>query len=136
MFWTQLMSMVNGIKNVKKNYKINCSRAMSIVGIRIFQPWFQFEPFFRMTKYHKRRERTTSDMRSFIKDVLRKRMQELNATEEVENNSYGDKRIRIFIDELIKLSVEEKCFSEEEMISETLTMLIAVSFNIIELCHP
>lgn len=72
--------------------------------------------------------RTTSDMRSFIKGILQNRILELkNVADPEKSDECGEKQLRIFIDECIKLTVEQNCFSEEEMISESLTMLIAVS---------
>lgn len=65
-------------------------------------------------------------MRSFLKDVLRKRIVELSQTDQSQKKDDNEKRLRIFIDEIIQLAHEEKCFSEEEMISEALTMLLAV----------
>lgn len=66
-------------------------------------------------------------MRSFIKDVLRKRVVELKSIDQAPKKDDYEKRLRIFIDEIIQLSIEQKCFTEEEMISESLTMLLAVS---------
>lgn len=71
---------------------------------------------------------TTGGMRSFIQDVLRKRMVALNSIDQTPKKDDYEKRLRIFIDEIILLSIEQKCFTEEEMISESLTMLLAVSF--------
>lgn len=65
-------------------------------------------------------------MRAFIMDVLRKRMEVLSSADRSQRNDDNEKRLRIFIDEIIQLSMEQKCFSEEEMISESLTMLLAV----------
>lgn len=97
-----------------------------IVRKKVFEPLNQFEPFFRLTKLYKIRENSTSSMRSFLKDVLRKRIVELSQTDQSQKKDDNEKRLRIFIDEIIQLAHEEKCFSEEEMISEALTMLLAV----------
>lgn len=74
-------------------------------------------------------------MRGFIKDVLRKRTAELSNSDQSPKKDDNEKRLRIFIDELIQLSREQNCFSEEEMISESMTMLIAVSLDSTDVCR-
>lgn len=47
-----------------------------------------------------------------------------------ENNELkdlGKKPVNTFIDELVRLSMEQKCFSEEEMVTEAFTMMAGVS---------
>lgn len=96
---------------------------------RIFDPLYQIELFFRCSTLYKKLVRSREAMRSFIKDVLRKRVAELTSVDRTQNQQEDEyeKRFRIFVDEIILLSMEEKCFSEDEMISESLTMLLAVS---------
>lgn len=69
-------------------------------------------------------------MREFVKGVLRERTAVLSTsqTQKIDDN---EKRLRIFIDEIIQLAFEQKCFTEDEMISETLTMLIAVKLHLL-----
>lgn len=104
-----------------------------IVGVKIFEPYYQFEPIFKMTKYYEMRNRSTGGLRAFIKEVLRKRIIEMSRVDRSEKKDDDEKRLRIFIDEIIQLSLEQKCFSEEEMISESLTMLLAVRTNFYEI---
>ncbi|KAJ6641744.1 putative cytochrome P450, partial [Pseudolycoriella hygida] len=99
--------------------------ALSLVRRKVFEPWCQQEISFKLTKYYKMWEDSTNGMRAFIQKVLRQRIEELNKTGESEKSDEYEKRLRIFIDEIIQLSKEQKCFSEDEMISESLTMLLA-----------
>lgn len=101
-------------------------RALFVVRKRVFEPIYQFEPFFKLTKFYEIRKRSTDGMRSFIKQVLRKRIAELSNTDQMQKKDDNEKRLRIFIDEIIQLSLDQKCFTEEEMITESLTMLLAV----------
>lgn len=104
-------------------------RASLVIRQRVFNPKYQFEPFFRLTKLYESRKETTNFMRSFINDVLQKRIAEFgNRSQNADEN---DKRLRIFVDEIIQLSLENnECFSVDEMISESLTMLLAVKINL------
>lgn len=48
-----------------------------------------------------------------------------NETNELDE--FGKRRHKIFIDEIVRLSIDRNCFTEDEMISEAYTMMTGVS---------
>ncbi|XP_037044399.1 probable cytochrome P450 313b1 [Bradysia coprophila] len=116
------------VQNNEHNHLFQmANEALYVIRQRIFDPIYQIDLFFRFSKLYQMRKRSTDGMRSFIEHVLRKRLAELTSVDRNQNQKKDEyeKRLRIFIDEIIELSIEEKCFSEDEMISESLTMLLA-----------
>lgn len=51
----------------------------------------------------------------------------LHESTELREDEFGIKQSRNFIDECIRLTVSQKCFKERDAISESITMLLAVS---------
>lgn len=51
----------------------------------------------------------------------------LKMPNERHEDEFGIKQSRNFIDECLRLTVSEKCFNEQDAISESITMLLAVS---------
>ncbi|KAG4079164.1 hypothetical protein HA402_001135 [Bradysia odoriphaga] len=70
-------------------------------------------------------KRSTAGMRAVVQDIIRKRMVTLASSDQShrEEDEY-EKRLRIFVDEAIQLTTEQKCFTEDELITESLTILM------------
>lgn len=66
-------------------------------------------------------------MRQIILKIIKDKIKEYHKNLDTDSEAFNDKRPNNFIDECLKLSIEEQCFSEEELINESLTMLVGVS---------
>lgn len=85
------------------------------------------------------KERSMKGMRAVVQDIIRKRIATLaNSDQSNHQQDEYEKRFRIFVDEIIQLTTEQKCFTEDEMITESLSILIAVSFHLMKIIiyHP
>lgn len=124
---------------------------MHVAGLIILQPWFQIETIFRWSKWYAIKERSKIETRSFARTIIEQKIAEYeqntakNSNNKDDNNNaatsgHSDeddgltttgrgqrKHLNNFIDECVRLSLEEKCFSREDMVNESVTMLLGVS---------
>lgn len=120
---------------------------MHVAGLIILQPWFQIETIFRWSKWYAVKERSKIEARSFARGLIEQKIAEFekndrnnNNNNNSNNNSASDeenvggdggaggqrRQLNNFIDECVRLSLEEKCFSRDDMVNESVTMLLGV----------
>lgn len=109
---------------------------MDIAGLIILQPWYQIESIFRMSKWFALNETSKNETRSFAMNIIDKKIEEYKRNVKNDggggNNNVADddgmdrKKLNNFIDECVRLSLEERCFSREDMVNESVTMLLGV----------
>lgn len=74
------------------------------------------------------RERATKDLRAVVQEIIRKRIASLaNSDQSPQDDDEYGRKLQIFVDEAIQLTTEQKCFTEDELITESLTILMTVS---------
>ncbi|XP_037028116.1 probable cytochrome P450 313a4 [Bradysia coprophila] len=101
------------------------NEGLFVLRKRVFEPIYNIKPIFRLSKLYPMAKRATADMRAVVQDIIRKRMVALAGSDQShrEEDEY-EKRLRIFVDEAIQLTTEQKCFTEDELITESLTILM------------
>lgn len=74
--------------------------------------------------------------------ILDKKMDEFknaNQNDNIKNESnetdeFGKRRFNIFIDECVRLTMQRKCFTEKDVIIESLTMMSGVKYDVRPKC--
>lgn len=113
---------------------------MNIAGLIILRPWYQIGWIFRFSKWYALKEESKNQTRAFAMRIVDKKLAEYeqnakngavnNNSNTVHNDDDDDdigrtKRAQNnFIDECVRLAVEEQCFSRVDMVNESLTMLL------------
>lgn len=110
---------------------------MHVAGLIILQPWFQIQWIFKLSKWYAIKEKSKIETRSFALGIIEQKISEHEANVRSGNNNEqnpddydfvgGPKKQLNFIDECVRLSLDEKCFSREDMVNESVTMLLGVS---------
>ncbi|XP_031617885.1 probable cytochrome P450 313a4 [Contarinia nasturtii] len=114
----------------------NAHTILGITAQRFFQPWIQPAMLFRLSKYSKPFYHSV--------DILNKLLEKLYASKKVEhteymaktklmaddianNNESDEKPVEknVFIDRIIKLALEDKVFTEQNVLDELKTVLLA-----------
>lgn len=125
---------------------------MHVTGKLTTQPWLNLTPVFRLSKYYNIVKTNRNKVRSFaskvnysiiwwnkhislarqfILKIIKQKIQEYQQYNNNEEDPMHEKRPNNFIDECLKLSFKEQSFSEEELINESLTMLVGVSWSVL-----
>ncbi|XP_037040925.1 probable cytochrome P450 313a4 [Bradysia coprophila] len=101
------------------------NEALVVVRKRVLEPMYNIRPIFRLSKLYPMAKRATAGMRAVVQDIIRKRMIALASSDQSHQvEDEYEKRLRIFVDEAIQLTTEQKCFTEDELINESLTILM------------
>jgi hypothetical protein len=111
--------------NVDHQMMISCDRFLNIVTNRFYKFWLYPEIIYKRTKLFVQQTEDVNYIVNFVRNVLGKI--EVSGEKVVEDE---DKPIS-FISQLLKISNENDMFDSNEVISETMTAIMAVSRNIL-----
>ncbi|XP_037050458.1 probable cytochrome P450 313b1 isoform X3 [Bradysia coprophila] len=114
-----------------RSFLESANNLMLMAGVKIFQPWYRLYPIYRLSKYYNVVEKSKKDSQAYVKQILDKKIEEFrnkNHNEDTKEKSseldeFGKTRYNIFIDEIVRLSIDRNCFTEHEMLVEAFTMM-------------
>ncbi|GAB0086096.1 Cytochrome P450 [Sergentomyia squamirostris] len=118
--------------NIQKNQNVNYLKAannlLSIMTTRIFNPLMHLDTLFRLTKWYNIEKKSMEIVFGFVDKILQRKKAEyhliqkkLKEVEKDENVSM--KTPLIYIDQLLKLSMEGGIFRDEDVINEANTII-------------
>lgn len=110
------------------------SRLLAIMTTRIFNPLYHSDLVFRLSKWFKLEKENSAITNGFVDDILQKKkvayvQNKKNKTmlEEVnEDQNSSFKTPQLFIDQLLKLSMEGKYFTDTDVKNEANTIVATV----------
>lgn len=111
-------------------------RLLDVMNTRIYNPLFHSDLLFRFSKWYSVEKTNAKITNDFVDDILRQKkiiyqnnkLEKLNQAEpedeEVEGASF--KKPQVFIDQLLKLSMEGNFFTDQEVKDEANTIVATV----------
>lgn len=85
---------------------------------RIVQPWLMFDFIFRLTKGAEEESDQKKNLHEFTRKILHEKRQE---------RAKGNKSTKSLLDKMIQLAEENPDFTDEDIINEVCTFMLAVS---------
>lgn len=118
-------------------------RVMEITGMRFFQPWIQPGLFFRLTKYYTESVKARKVVNSVVDEIYAAKKDDYLAKMTIskkhsinneDDDAHGVAEKNILIDQIYKLALDAKVFTDVDVTSELKTVLLAVSCDLIFIC--
>jgi hypothetical protein len=114
--------------NVDHQMLISCDRFLNIVTNRFYKFWLHPNVIYQRTKAYAQQIKDVDYIRDFCCNVLNKIKNGLN-TKVVSKDDEDERKSISFINQMLKISKETDAFNNTEVITETITAIMAVSDN-------
>ncbi|CAB3258768.1 unnamed protein product [Arctia plantaginis] len=113
----------NGIKEkqLMESFNMTCK----LVTARIVEPWLQLDALYKLLPYQRTFEKNKEILRRFVKEIIKEKRKQIKDNIKIDT---GDtKSMKSFLELHIESSGVDGRFSDEELLEESLVMLLAAT---------
>ncbi|XP_059621809.1 uncharacterized protein LOC132265248 [Phlebotomus argentipes] len=120
---TTMGSQMHIQKDQNIDYLEAANNLLSIITTRIFNPLLHVNSLFRLTKWYKIEQKSEKIVFGFVDKILQNKKRDYHVTPKEDDEQISFKSPQLYIDQLLKLSVEGGIFTDDDVKSESNTII-------------